>query len=145
MLAVIRDAHYIRNARIWADKLAQICTDKTREALGLHPKDYDLQIRLIGIDAASLTATNYHNRQGVQIGVLVLITADSQSLATEISRLINPYLLHLPLTDNEDMPTFAFPYSPAHSERGAIYEFGFNHRLVLDSPTDGFTVKLDRV
>ena len=81
----------------------------------------------------------------VEIGVLVLITADSQALATEISRLVNPYLLHLPLTDSEDMPTFAFPYSPAHSERGAIYEFGLNHRLVLDSPTDGFTLKVNRV
>ena len=146
MLAVIRDAHYIRNARIWADKLAQICTDKTREALGLHPKDYDLQIRLIGIDAAlGKWEQTITTDKAIEIGVLVLITADSQSLATEISRLINPYLLHLPLTDNEDMPTFAFPYSPAHSERGAIYEFGLNHRLVLDSPTDGFTVKLDRV
>ena len=146
MLAVIRDAHYIRNARIWADKLAQICTDKTREALGLHPKDYDLQIRLIGVDAAlGKWEQTITTDRAVEIGVLVLITADSQALATEISRLVNPYLLHLPLTDNEDMPTFAFPYSPAHSERGAIYEFGFNHRLVLDSPTDGFTVKLDRV
>ena len=146
MLAVIRDAHYIRNARIWADKLVQICTDKTREALGLHPKDYDLQIRLIGVDAAlGKWEQTITTDRAVEIGVLVLITADSQALATEISRLVNPYLLHLPLTDNEDMPTFAFPYSPAHSERGAIYEFGLNHRLILDSPTDGFTVKLDRV
>ena len=146
MLAVIRDAHYIRNARVWADKLLQICTDKTREALGLHPKDYDLQIRLIGVDAAlGKWEQTITTDRAVEIGVLVLITADSQALATEISRLVNPYLLHLPLTDNEDMPTFAFPYSPAHSERGAIYEFGLNHRLVLDSPTDGFTVKLDRV
>ena len=146
MLAVIRDAHYIRNARVWADKLLQICTNKTREALGLHPKDYDLQIRLIGVDAAlGKWEQTITTDRAVEIGVLVLITADSQALATEISRLVNPYLLHLPLTDNEDMPTFAFPYSPAHSERGAIYEFGLNHRLVLDSPTDGFTVKLDRV
>ena len=88
------------------DKLVQICTDKTREALGLHPKDYDLQIRLIGVDAAlGKWEQTISTNRAVEIGVLVLITADSQALATEISRLVNPYLLHLPLTDNEDMPT----------------------------------------
>jgi hypothetical protein len=39
-------------------------------------------------------------------------------------------LIH-PLTQEEEQPTFAFPFSPAEIDRGAVYEFnpsrhGFN-------------------
>ncbi|MDE0113530.1 MAG: hypothetical protein OXN84_14760, partial [Albidovulum sp.] len=58
--------------------------------------------------------------------------------ATEIARLANPFLLHFPLPDDEQLPTFAFPYSPAETERGPIYEFKLNHVLRLDDPMEAF-------
>ena len=79
------------------------------------------------------------------MGVLIIITAQSQEIATEISRLLNPYLLHLPLSDQEDLPTFAFPYSPVHTERGAVFEFTLNHIQVIDDPMSGFEQKLDEI
>jgi len=47
-------------------------------------------------------------------------------------------LLHHPLTLLEEQPTFAFPFSPAEIDRGAIYEFVLNHVMVLDDPMDAF-------
>ena len=143
MLAVIRDARYVANARIWADKLVEVCKQKIDTVLGLQTSAYSLEVRLIGVDGA-LGRWEQAQADPLEIGVLVLITANEQETATEIAQLINPYLLHLALTEAEDMPTFAFPYSPAHSERGPVFEFCLNHVLTLDSPLDGFNVTLDR-
>ena len=64
-----------------------------------------------------------------------------QSLLTEIAKLINPFLLHFPLTVDEELPTFAFPYSPVHSDRGCVYEFALHHVLELNDPMDAFQIK----
>jgi hypothetical protein len=66
-------------------------------------------------------------------------------MATEIGKLINPYVLHYPLTENEELPTFAFPYSPAQSERGAVYEFALNHVLELNEPMQAFRLEVSKV
>ena len=34
----------------------------------------------------------------------------SEMVAKEVAKMLNPYLLHMPLTDDEEMPTFAFPF-----------------------------------
>ena len=74
--------------------------------------------------------------------MLVLVSANTEDNADELAKLINPFLLHYPLTDNEELPTFAFPYSPAQTNRGAIYEFCLNHVLLLEQPMDVFRLRV---
>ena len=147
LLAVIREPEYVAQAEDWADKLVRVCGDRVAAALGLERAAYHLELRLIGVDAALGAWEREREPLGgpTEVGVLVLITASTQEMATEIARLVNPYLLHLALNDAQPMPTFAFPYSPAHSERGPVYEFGLNHTLTLDDPLDGFKIRMDRV
>jgi hypothetical protein len=87
------------------------------------------------------------NRNGnpVEVGVLGLITAATPALSSEIGKLINPFVLHYPLTKGEELPTFAFPYSPAQSERGALYEFALNHVMELDDPMQAFRLVVNEV
>lgn len=144
MLAVIRDARYAARAEEWRAKLAAVCAENITAAMGPAAENHTLEIRLIGVDAA-LGPLERTPANPAEIGVLVMITAETQDTATEIARLINPFLLHLPLSENEDMPTFAFPYSPAHSERGAVYEFGLNHTRVLTHPMEGFRLRMDEI
>jgi hypothetical protein len=66
-------------------------------------------------------------------------------LAAEIGKLANPWVLHYPLTPDEELPTFAFPYSPAQSERGALYEFALNHVMELDDPMRAFRIEVSEV
>jgi hypothetical protein len=54
-------------------------------------------------------------------------------------------MLHYPLTESEELPTFAFPYSPAQSDRGALYEFALNHVLELDDPMSAFRLTVTEV
>jgi hypothetical protein len=141
LIAILRDAHYVANAALWVERMQAFLAGLITQRMGLAPEDYTLEFRLIGQNA---TLGAIENRQGtpVEIGVLALITAESAALAAEIGKLVNPHLLHYPLTEDEDLPTFAFPYSPAQSDRGALYEFALNHVLHLDDPMQAFRLKV---
>ncbi len=137
ILAVLRDTHYVSHAREWTEKLHGFLQGEIEKRMGLSSDDYDLEFRLIGIDSA-LGALESRHGSPAEVGVLGIITAGTAEDAEEIGKLINPFVLHYPLTSDEELPTFAFPYSPAQSERGPLYEFCLNHVLELDDPMAGF-------
>ena len=58
---------------------------------------------------------------------MMMVTAQTQELASDIVKLANAYVLHMPLTMEEEIPAFAFPYSPAQVDRGPVYEFKLHH------------------
>ena len=101
---------------------------------------YSLEFRLIGVNG-TLGELETKVSEPTEVGVLCIITSKKTSISNEIAKLINPFLLHYPLTDNEELPTFAFPYSPVHSERGTVYEFALNHTLQLNHPMEVFKIE----
>jgi hypothetical protein len=141
LLVLLRDAHYVRNARAWAEDIERKCTSKVEERLGISPDDYRLELRLIG-ENASFGDLEPRQASAVEIGVLGIVTARSEALAEEIGKILNPYLLHHPLTAEEEQPTFAFPFSPAEINRGAVYEFCLNHVMELDDPMEAFALEV---
>ncbi|WP_420344952.1 acyclic terpene utilization AtuA family protein [Paenirhodobacter sp.] len=144
ILAILRNAHYVVHARQWVELLSGFLTGEIRSRMVLDPAEYTLEFRLIGIDGA-LGALENRKGDPVEVGVLGLITARSQAEASEIGKLINPFVLHYPLTDDEELPTFAFPYSPATTDRGALYEFALNHVMRLDDPMSAFRLEVTSV
>lgn len=144
IMAILRDRHYVANARAWMQRLTGFLRTEIETRMGLGDGDYSLEFRLIGIDAA-LGALENRSGDPVEIGVLGIITARSQAEASEIGKLINPFVLHYPLTDDEELPTFAFPYSPATTDRGALYEFALNHVMHLDDPMSAFRIEVSRI
>ena len=144
LMATLREPRYVENARAWADKMHGFLTDQIAARLGLAAEDYSLEFRLIGIDA-TLGALETRRGRPSEVGVLCLVTAASEDLAREIGKMVNPQLLHFPLTEDEPQATFAFPYSPAESTRGALYEFCLNHVLDLDDPMEAFRIETHEV
>lgn len=144
ILAILRNAHYVQNAQGWLDRLSTFLAGEIESRMGLTTADYGLEFRLIGANGA---LGGLENRKGdpVELGVLGLITARCQAEASEIGKLINPFVLHYPLTDDEELPTFAFPYSPATTDRGALYEFALNHVLHLDDPMAAFRIEVSEI
>ncbi|WP_425101553.1 acyclic terpene utilization AtuA family protein [Tropicibacter sp. S64] len=142
LLATLRNRRYVENAQEWADKLLAFLDGKLAASLDLPRDSYTIDVRLIGVDSA-LGALEARKGDPTEVGAFVIVTAPTQADATEIAKLINPFLLHYPLTRDEELPTFAFPYSPAHSERGALYEFAMNHILTLDTPMDAFRIETE--
>jgi len=136
-LAVLRDRHYVENAALWTDKLKVFLQSQIKERMAIESTDYLLDFRLIGQNSV-FGELEPRKTIPVEVGVLLIITAESAEIAGEIAKLANPFLLHYPLSEFEELPTFAFPYSPAESHRGALYEFMLNHVMVLDDPMDAF-------
>lgn len=144
IMATLRNPRYVQNAQRWVDKLHAFLVEEIKIRMELPPSEYDLEFRLIGIDA-TLGSLEFAKSTPSEVGVLGIITANDQETATEIGKLINPFVLHYPLTENEELPTFAFPYSPAQSDRGALYEFALNHTLELSDPMDAFTLVVEDI
>lgn len=143
-LVMLRQARYVRAAKQWCEQLHEFLCSAVEQEMSLARDEYDLEFRVIGIDATLGELENL-NSQPSEVGVLMLVTGQSQEQASDIARLCNPYLLHYPLTSDEELPTFAFPYSPAESERGALYEFSLNHVMQLHDPMDAFRIDVEAV
>ena len=141
LITLLRDERYVANADVWADDIKEKCTEKVVDRLELLADDFDIELRLIG-KTASFGKLESRTDTPIEIGVMGIVTAETQELATEIGQMLNPYLLHHPLTSEEEQPTFAFPFSPADLNRGAVYAFCLNHVLELTDPMEAFSLEV---
>ncbi len=104
--------------------------------LGYAEGSYDLDIRPYGSHALGRHGDPATRPAPQEVGLMTLVTAASQEMATEIAKFCNPVLLHFPLNADDPMPSFAFPFSPAEVELGRLYEFKLNHVVALDDPLE---------
>ncbi|MEP2138124.1 MAG: acyclic terpene utilization AtuA family protein, partial [Erythrobacter sp.] len=141
LISLLRDPHYVANAEAWARDIVDLATKKAALRTGVATTDFQIEIRLIGQNA-TLGALETQRVLPSEVGAMGIVTASSQELANEIGRILNPYLLHHPLTQQEEQPTFAFPFSPAEIDRGPVYEFCLNHVMVLDDAMSAFTLEV---
>ncbi|MEP5760927.1 MAG: acyclic terpene utilization AtuA family protein [Litoreibacter sp.] len=139
VLALVRDRRYLDNLIPWADDIRVKCTNKAVERLGRD--DFSIEIRLIG-HSASFGELETRTGDIVEAGALAIVTGPTEAISAEIAKILNPYLLHHPLTEQEEQPTFAFVSSPPEMSRGQIYGFALNHVMELDSPMDAFSLEV---
>ncbi len=144
VLTLLREQKYVENASKWTNQLTEFLNREILERMQLKPADYSIEFRLIGMNA-TLGKIETKTTNPNEVGVLCVITADTQTIASEIAKLINPFLLHYPLTEDEPVATFAFPFSPADWNRGPLYEFVLNHILELQNPMDAFQIQINEV
>jgi hypothetical protein len=141
LMATLRDRHYVNHAREWIADILKKHAAKVEARMGLTKDDYTCELRLVGMDS-TLGALETGDTTPNEVGVTCVITAQDQETANEIGKLMNPYLLHHPLTRDEEQPTFAFPFSPAEIDRGPVYEFCLHHVLALDDPMEAFRLEV---
>lgn len=141
-LVLLREPRYVAQAQAWVDRLSGYLHRLIAGSMGT--LDYTLEFRLIG-QSATLGPLEPDMARPVEVGVLLLITAPTQADATQIARLANPHLLHYPLTDDEPQATFAFPFSPADTPRGPVFEFALNHVMHLADPMSAFRLEMTEV
>ncbi|MFG1605150.1 acyclic terpene utilization AtuA family protein [Actinoplanes sp. NPDC049265] len=134
----IRDPHILGQIATWAALLRQVLVERVSQTLALAPDDYAFDIRLYGHNAVLGTREETPPRE---VGVMLLVNAADQATATAIAKIANPLMLHLPTPDMKHLPSLAFPFSPAETERGAAYEFVLNHVVDADSPTALFRIE----
>jgi hypothetical protein len=139
----IRDEHILANIEDWAALLAKVLTERVGQTLGLADTDYAFDIRLYGHDAV-LGKLDPAGRPPREVGVMLLVRAATQALATAVAKVANPLMLHLPTPDMDYLPSLAFATSPAETERGPVYEFVLNHVVDTVSPTELFRTEYRR-
>ncbi|SFI55045.1 acyclic terpene utilization AtuA family protein [Jannaschia pohangensis] len=138
-LVLVRDPRYVAQIDDWCASL--VARAKARIAARMGDVDYVLELRRIGVDA-TLGALEPGTAVPNEVGVLAQVTAPDPAVAAEVAKAVNALLLHHPLTAEEPMPTFAFPYSPPEVDLGPQYEFVLHHVLSLDDPMDGFRLEV---
>jgi hypothetical protein len=141
LMSLLRDRHYVENARAWVDDISMKCNAKIKDRLGLDAEDYAIELRIIGQNA-SFGALESKHITPTEVGVMGIVTAPTEAMCDEIGKMLDPYLLHHPLTVEEEQPTFAFPFSPSQISRGQVFEFALNHVLELDDPMDAFELEV---
>ncbi len=139
IMATIRDPHYVANVQAWCDDIAALHAEKVTRRMG--QVDHTTELRIIG-HSATLGGLETLPATAHEVGVLGIVTAQTQEDARAIAMLLNPYLLHHPLTQDEPMPTFAFPFSPAETDRGPVYGFALHHVMSLSDPMSAFRLEV---
>jgi hypothetical protein len=137
-LVLVRDNHYREHIEDWVAALTASFQKKAAKN-GLN--DMNLELRIIGRNAALGALENLGISAG-EFGVMAIFTGPSQQHANEAAKLLNPDLLHLPLSPHEPMPTFAFPFSPPEMDRGASYEFCMHHIMAINDPLSAFRLEI---
>jgi Acyclic terpene utilisation family protein AtuA len=130
----IQDRRIMQNPMRWIHALSDYATTRLTQ-LGLSG-DYSFALKPYGWNAVSgesIEAGTYIPRE---IGVMLITTGKTQEVATKIAKIFNPLLLHFPVTLDEQLPSFAFPFSPAEIERGPIYEFKLHHVVDVEDPLE---------
>jgi hypothetical protein len=123
--------------------LAQMCqhlSARIATTMGDAAGDYDISLRPYGWNAVTgLPVTGGTNPR--EVGLLFVATAATQELATIIAKTCNPMFFHMPLNIEGELPSYAFPFSPAEIERGQVFEFRLNHVVSVDDPLELVRIK----
>ena len=139
-MVMVRERRYVENIESWVQDIATKCRAKVIDRLQLAEDEFSIELRIIGMTSV-LGDLEVDARPPREVGVMGIVTAKTAKLAEEIGKTLNPYLLHHPLTEEEPMPTFAFPFSPAEMARGATYAFCLHHVMPLSDPMDAFRLE----
>jgi hypothetical protein len=136
----IRDPLIVSRIEEWAGLLRAVLADRVTQTLGLKEHEYAFDIRLYGHNAI-LERADPDPSPAREVGVMLVVNAADQALATAVAKIGNPLMLHLPLPEMSYLPSFAFATSPAETERGAAFEFVLNHVIEVQSATGMFRIQ----
>lgn len=137
----IRDPRILGSVAEWVDRMGTVLAERVERVLGLPAGSWDADLRLYGYNAI-LGDLETAPPTPSEVGVMLIVSAADQRTATDISKIANPLLLHLPLPGQRYLPSFAFAASPAHTDRGPAYEFTLNHVTDVTSPLELFRLEI---
>jgi hypothetical protein len=130
MIVGIRDPKVLQALPRFLAQTQELLAQRVQETLGDAAGEYTISLRPYGWNAVSGMQEPH---VPVEIGLMFVATARTQELATQIAKTCNPLFFHMPLEREMELPSYAFPFSPAEVECGAVYEFRLNHVVEVDN------------
>lgn len=133
MLVGITDPQVLEALDAFLARMHAALVERVDNVLGDAAGVYDISLRPYGWNAVSGLPVNdgWPTRE---VGLMLVATAETKELALRIAKICNPYFFHFPLGREKELPSYAFPFSPAEIELGQAQEFVLNH--VVET-TDG--------
>jgi Acyclic terpene utilisation family protein AtuA len=133
MLVGIEDPAVLKDVDSFVGRMERELRDRVARTLGADAKT-DLSLRPYGWNAVSGRPVGADAAPPREIGLMFVATAPTQAMATEAARVCNPIFFHFPVREGNELPSYAFPFSPAEIERGQVFEFHLNHVVHTTSP-----------
>jgi hypothetical protein len=126
MLIGIEDPEVLANLDEFHDRMQHQLTSRITRTFGAAIR-FDVSLRLYGWNGTSGRPVPAGTPPPRDAGVMFVVTAPTQDLANRMAKTCNPYFFHMPLRAGIEMPSYAFPFTPAEIPRGQVYEFVLNH------------------
>lgn len=136
MLVGIQDRKVLAELDRFVAQMHLSLVSRVRATMGDAAGAFDISLRPYGWNAVSDQLVGSATPPPREVGLLFVATAATQQLATQIAKTCNPWFFHMPLDRGIELPSYAFPFSPAEIERGQVYEFMLNHVVQVDTPHD---------
>ncbi|MDH6262090.1 acyclic terpene utilization AtuA family protein [Bradyrhizobium sp. BR13661] len=127
MLIGIEDPQVLANLDEFHDLMLKTLTERIRKTFGEEAARFDVSLRIYGWNGTSGRKVPSGTVPPRDVGVMFVVTAPTQDLANRMAKACNPYFFHTPLRPGIEMPSYAFPFTPAEIPRGQVYEFVLNH------------------
>ncbi|MDQ2765406.1 MAG: DUF1446 domain-containing protein [Pseudomonadota bacterium] len=127
MLIGIADPQVLADLEGFEARLHGALTDRIERGFGAQAGAFDVSLRFYGWNAVSGRAPPAGTPPPREVGVLFVVTAESQDLADQMAKACNPYFFHFPVKPGIELPSYAFPFTPAEISRGQVFEFLLNH------------------
>lgn len=127
MIIGIEDPLVLANLDEFHGKMLAILTQRVERTFPDEVGQFHLSLRIYGWNGTSGQPVPPDTPPPRDVGVVFVVSARSQQIADRMAKSCNPYFFHMPLRAGIEMPSYAFPFTPAEIPRGQVYEFVLNH------------------
>jgi Acyclic terpene utilisation family protein AtuA len=134
MFIGIEDPEVLANLDEFHDLMQRTLTNRIKRTFGNEAARFDVSLRIYGWNGTSGRPVPPGSAPPRDVGVMFVVTAPTQELADRMAKACNPAFFHTALRPGIEMPSYAFPFTPAEIPRGQVYEFVLNHVVQVSDP-----------
>lgn len=134
MFIAIADPDVLAEPQVFHDRMHTILTQRALSATDAQAGQFELSLRMYGWNGVNGLPPPEGTPPPREIGMMCVVTADTQELASEIAKACGPYFFHMPIRDGMELPSYGMLFSPNEMDRGPVYQFELNHIVSLDDP-----------
>ncbi|SPT52170.1 acyclic terpene utilization AtuA family protein [Actinomadura madurae] len=135
MIVGIADPDVLADPQTFHDKMLFTMTERAKSATGLDEGDFHISLRMYGYNGVS-GMPPAPGSVPLEIGLMGVITAKTQELASEMAKACNPYFFHMPIRMGMELPSYGWAFTPGDIDRGPVYQYELNHVVSLDDPLE---------
>ena len=136
-IGAIRDPVILEQVESWRDGAANQIRERIADDLGLScGREYDLELRLYGVNGVLGTREFVSGCDGHEAVLLLIVTSEDESVAATVARAGNHIAMHFHVPQwSGSITALAFPFGPPVVDRGPVFRFTLNHTVATD-PTE---------